>query len=119
MALSDRLKMARTSLNLTLQGVEERTGIGVSTLSEFENGKREPRLVQLKRLADVYLRPLGFFLEDGPVTPQVVLWRKKPESPRAEELQARLVKLAEQYHHLEVLCDAHEPCDLPFHGGPA
>jgi XRE family transcriptional regulator, fatty acid utilization regulator len=119
MALSDRLKMARTSLNLTLQGVEERTGIGVSTLSEFENGKREPRLVQLKQLADVYLRPLAFFLEDGPVVPQVVLWRKKPESPRAEEVQARLVKLAEQYHHLEVLCDAHEPCDLPFHGGPA
>jgi XRE family transcriptional regulator, fatty acid utilization regulator len=118
MALSDRLKLARTSLNLTLQAVEERTGIGVSTLSEFENGKREPRIVQLKQLADVYLRPLTFFLEDGPVTPQVVLWRHKPESPRAEEVQARLVKLGEQYHHLEVLCNAHEPCDLPFHAGP-
>jgi len=119
MALSERLKVARSSLNLTLQGVEERTGIGVSTLSEFENGKREPRLVQLKQLADVYLRPLAFFLEDGPAVPQVVLWRTKPESPRAEEVQARLVKLAEQYHHLEVLCDDSEPCDLPFHSGRA
>lgn len=119
MALSDRLKMARSSLNLTLQVIEERTGIGVSTLSEFENGKREPRLVQLKQLADVYLRPLGFFLEDGPPVQQVVLWRKKLESPLAEEVQARLVKFAEQYHHLEVLCDAHEPCDLPFHLGRA
>ena len=119
MALSERLKMARAALNLTLQAVEERMGIGVSTLSEFENGKREPRLLQLKQLADGYLRPVTFFLEDGPVASQFVLWRKKPESPRAEEVQARLVKLGEQYHHLELLCNAHEPCDLPFHGGPA
>lgn len=119
MPLSDRLKLARTSLNLTLQIVEERTGIGVSTLSEFENGRREPRLVQLKQLADAYLRPVSFFLEEGAVASQVVLWRKKPESPRAEELQARLVRLGEQYHHLEMLCNAHEPCDLPFHTGPA
>src|SRR5438045_4184236 len=104
MPLADRLKLARSSLNLTLQAVEERTGIGVSTLSEFENGKREPRLIQLKQLTDVYLRSLAFFFEDGPVTSQVVLWRKKPESPRAEDAQARLVKLAEQYHHLELLC---------------
>lgn len=119
MPLSDRLKLARTSLNLTLQAVEERTGIGVSTLSEFENGRREPRLVQLKQLADAYLRPVSFFLEEGAVASQVVLWRKKPESPRAEELQARLVRLGEQYHHLEMVCNAHEPCDLPFHTGPA
>lgn len=119
MLLSERLKLARSSLNLTLHAVEERTSIGVSTLSEFENGRREPRLVQLKQLADVYLRPLAFFLEEGAVVPHVVLWRKKPESPRAEELQARLVRLGEQYHHLEVLCNAHEACDLPFHAGPA
>jgi Zn-dependent peptidase ImmA (M78 family)/transcriptional regulator with XRE-family HTH domain len=119
MSLSERLKLARGAINLTLQGVDERTGIGVSTLSEFENGKREPRLVQLKRLADVYDRPLSFFLEDGPVRSQVVLWRKRPDSPGAEEIQARLVKLGEQYHHLESLCNAHQPSDLPFHTGSA
>lgn len=119
MPLSDRLKLARSSLKLTLQDVEERTAIGVSTLSEFENGKREPRLVQLKQLADAYSRSVAFFLDDGPIASQVVLWRQKPESPRAEELQARLVKLGEQYHHLELLCNGHEPCDLPFHSGPA
>jgi Zn-dependent peptidase ImmA (M78 family)/transcriptional regulator with XRE-family HTH domain len=119
MPLSDRLKLARTSLNLTLQAVEERTGIGLSTLSEFENGRREPRLVQLKLLADAYLRPISFFLEESAVAPQVVLWRRRPESPRAEELQGRLVRLGEQYLHLEMVCNAHEPCDLPFHTGPA
>lgn len=119
MALAERLKVARTTLNLTLQGAEEQTGIGVSTLSEFENGKREPRLHQLKQLAEAYSRSLAFFLEDGPIASQIVLWRKKPQSPRAEEVQARLVKLGEQYHHLEVLCNAHEPCDLPFHSGLA
>src|SRR5437667_79397 len=47
------------------------------------------------------------------------IWRKKPESPRSEDVQGRLVKLGEQYHHLELLCNAHEPCDLPFHAGLA
>jgi len=40
-------------------------------------------------------------------------------SPRAEELQARLVRLGEQYHHVESLCNAHEQSDLPFSPGPA
>src|SRR5262249_22693053 len=62
---------------------------------------------------------VSFFLEEGAVAPQVVLWRKKPESPRAEELQARLVRLGEQYHHLEMACNACESCDMPFHTGPA
>src|SRR5438128_11110095 len=108
MALADRLKMARSSLSLTLQVVEERTGIGVSTLSEFENGRREPRLVQLKQLADAYVRPLTFFLEVGAVVTQVVVGRKKPQSPGGEEVQARRATPGEQYHHRPVLCRGHE-----------
>lgn len=120
MQIADRLRLARSSLKLTLETVSERTGIGLSTLSEFENGRREPRLAQLKKLADAYSRPISFFLEDSAIIPQAVLWRKKPESPRCEELQARLVQLAERYHHLEILCNAYAPCDLPaFDVGPA
>lgn len=119
MSLSERLRQARSWMNLTLQEVAERTGIGVSTLSEFENGHREPRLFQLKQLADLYLRPISFFLEEGPVTAQVVLWRKRPETPRAEWLQGQLLRLAEQYHHLELLCDAYEPYNLSFSTGSA
>lgn len=119
MNLPERLKQARLALKLTIAAVEEKTGIGASTISEFENGKREPRLPQLKTLADVYQRPISFFLEEGEPAPEVVLWRKKPASPQAEQVQMRLLGLAEQYHNLETWCDDHEPCELPSAAGKA
>ena len=113
MDLSEKLKTARTALNLTLEAVSERSGIGVSTLSEFENGRREPRLTQLKILARAYHRSVGFFLDDEPQPAECVLWRQRPESPSAEELQATLIDLAEEYHTLEMLCEQTKSSDLP------
>jgi len=64
MTLPQRLNHIRQQLDLTLQEVSERTGIAVSSLSEFENGKREPSLSQLQKLASVYEKPLPFFFEE-------------------------------------------------------
>jgi Zn-dependent peptidase ImmA (M78 family) len=104
-------------MNLTLESVEERSGIGVSTLSDYENGKREPKLSQLKQLADIYRRSIAFFLEEGNPVPEVVLWRQRPTSPQVEELERDLIKLTEQYHNLEVWSDDLEELDLPFSTG--
>ena len=113
MALPERLKYAREAMTLTLAGVAEQTSIGSSTLSEFENGRREPRLPQLKELADLYRRTTSFFLDEGPLPVEIVLWREKPTSPNAESVQADLLRLAEQYHNLETWCDEFEEIDLP------
>ncbi len=113
MSVSTRLKLARKALHLTLSEVQIKTGVGTSTLSDFESAKREPRLAQLVQLAKVYDRPLTFFLSDQPVSHEVVLWREKPKSPAAEQIQLRLLNLAEQYHHLEAWCDEHQPIRLP------
>jgi Zn-dependent peptidase ImmA (M78 family) len=113
LSIAERLKEARTSLNLTLETVFERTGIAASALSDFENAKREPRLGQLKQLAETYRRSLTAFLDDAPFPRQVVLWRERPSSPRAEELEAKLIELAERYHALEALCGQHSPMELP------
>jgi len=104
-------------MHLTLAEVAERTAIGPSTLSEFENGKREPRLPQLKDLADLYRRPTAFFLEEGPLAQETVLWRQKPTSPAAECVQADLLRLAEQYNNLERWCGDFEEPDLPMATG--
>ncbi|MGD0897356.1 MAG: XRE family transcriptional regulator [Thermoguttaceae bacterium] len=114
MALGERLKHARNSLKLTLNDVESRTQIAVSTLSEFENNKREPKLSQLKSLADLFRRSISFFLEEGEVVPETVLWRERPTTPRAEEMQAQLLALAEQYHHLEIWCEDRQEYQLPM-----
>ncbi|MEA1951813.1 MAG: helix-turn-helix transcriptional regulator, partial [Planctomycetota bacterium] len=116
--LAERLKYARNAIGLTLQGVGELVDVGQSSLSDFENGNREPKFSTLKRLADAYRRPLSFFLEKGPIKPDVVLWREKPDAAVANEIQARLEMLAQQYHNLEVWCDEHEPCELPFASEP-
>jgi len=116
-SLSDRLKYARQAINLTLADVEAQTEIGSSTLSEFENGKREPRLPQLKALADLYHRATSFFLEDGPPPKEIVLWRQRPTSPAAESIRAELLLLAEQYHNLERWCDDFEELKLPAASG--
>lgn len=119
MKLHERLKQARLALKLTIGAVEEKIGIGASTISEFESGKREPRFPQLKALANSYQRPISFFLEEAEPTPEVVLWRKKPASPQAEQIQMRLLGLAEQYHNLETWCDETDSGKLPSATGRA
>lgn len=113
MELSEKLKAIRSNLKLTLEAASERSRIGVSTLSDFENGKREPRLGQLKQLAEAYRCSLSHLLDEEPQQAECVLWRHRPESPNAEDLQAKLVDLAEKYHTLEALCDEHAATDLP------
>ena len=113
MSIAERLREVRTSLNLTLDTVCERTGIAASALSDFENAKREPKLGQLKQLAETYHRSLAWFLDETPIARQTVLWRERPSSPAAEELQAILIELAERYHALETLCEQHSPMELP------
>ena len=117
MTFSERLKHVRQTMNLTLIQVEERTEIGSTSVSDFENGKREPKLAQLKELANTYRRPIHFFLEESELASEVVLWRKKPTSPNVEDIRAELLNLAEQYHNLEVWCDDLQPIELSFATG--
>lgn len=114
MSVSERLKFARQASHLTLTEVELRTGIGSSTLSELENGKREPKLMQLKDLAELYRRSTAFFLADDPLPVERVLWSSNPGSPDRERIQVQLLQLAEQYRNLELWCSEPAEIELPF-----
>jgi Zn-dependent peptidase ImmA (M78 family) len=91
----------------------ERTGIGESSLSEFENGKREPRLGQLQKLADLYQRPLSFLLGEGGIPVETVLWRERPNDETAGRVERELLSLAGQYHNLEAWCGETRRFELP------
>lgn len=108
----DRLRHARERSGLTGTQVSKITGIGESSLSEFEKGKREPRLSQLQALARVYNRSLAFFFSDEPVSGEVVLWRQRPVK-NAEEIESRFLRHCEQYHNLEVWCNVVTSPSLP------
>lgn len=101
MTVGERLKIARERARLTLREVAARTDIGESSLSEFENAKREPRLAQLDTLARLYNRSVSFFFEPEAVAPETVLWRERPHAPDANRIEGHFLRLCGQYHHLE------------------
>jgi len=117
MPVSQRLRDERKRNGLTLGEVAKRTGIGESSLSEFEHGHRDPKLAQLQRLAETYRRTIAYFLDDGGPAPEIVLWRQKPEPTVAAQIEAEFLQLSRQYHNLEVWCAERRPCELPAAAG--
>jgi Zn-dependent peptidase ImmA (M78 family)/transcriptional regulator with XRE-family HTH domain len=118
MKTGDRIKFARENSGLKQSQVAEKTGIGKSSLSEFENGKREPSVSQLQALAKIFKRSLSFFLSEEPLlASDIVLWREMPDSDYRFEIESRFLELCRQYHNLEVWIDEQKECKLPFASG--
>ncbi len=118
--IGERLKRARTDRGWTLEAVARLCGLSAPSLSEFETGKREPRLVHLETLAQAFGLPVGWFF--GPETPasDVVLWRERPADAAAAEVEGRFLSLCRWYRNLEEWCDDPAPCTLPdVTGDPA
>lgn len=113
MGISERLIYARKRMGLTLSQVTEITGLGESSLSEFENAKRQPSLSQLRKLAETYQRSVAFFLEEGSIPAEAVLWRECPDGEQ-QQIEARFLRLCEQYHNLEVWTGQKRDAALPF-----
>lgn len=113
MQIGQKLRKARKAIGFTLERAASESGIGQSSLSEFENGKREPKFSQLSKLAHVYRKTIEFFLTDELVIEDVMLWRDKPSGQRAKKTEAEFKQLCEQYHRLEVLTDEVRECKLP------
>lgn len=111
-ALPEKLKYARERAGLTLAQVAEKTEIGQSSLSEFENGKREPKFSYLEALARTYRRSMEFFLDEQPLPQERVFWREKPEE-KTEDIETEFLRRCEQYHNLEVWCDEEIESWLP------
>ena len=113
MQIGQRLKMAREAIGFTLEKAANESGIGISSLSEFENDKREPKFSYLSKLAEVYCRTVEFFLTDEPIIEDVMLWRDQPGGQEGKRTEARFRRLCEQYRRLEVLTDEVRECKLP------
>ena len=61
--LSEKITDARKSVGLTLTQVSLSTGFSISTLSDIENGKRRISAVELYQFANLFEKPITFFLE--------------------------------------------------------
>jgi Zn-dependent peptidase ImmA (M78 family)/transcriptional regulator with XRE-family HTH domain len=122
--IGEQLKAARLRRGWTLEVLSAVTGISVSSLSEFETGKREPRLVHLEKLAQAHGCAVGALFHDAPYesggdarpTPAstLVLWRERPEAAATSAaIESRFLTLCRWYRNLEEWCDEKRPCLLP------
>src|SRR5215216_2507754 len=71
------LVWARTSIGMSIETAAAKIGIDALTLRFWEEGAYEftqPTLVQLRKMAEVYKRPIGaFYLEDPPLVEKETL----------------------------------------------
>jgi Zn-dependent peptidase ImmA (M78 family) len=104
---------------MTQKELSEATGIGVSTLSEFESDGRErgPSALQMVQIAEALHRSTDFFHKPGDPEPEIVLWRERPSEVTPESIEVQLLELAEQFHRLEQICGNAEPPQLEFATG--
>lgn len=103
MDIGQRLKIAREMIGYTQKKVSELTGIGESSISEFENNEREPKFSQLSKLAEVYKKSIDFFLTDSLPAEPIMLWRDGPDdTEELKETEAEFRRLCQQYHKLEL-----------------
>lgn len=111
--IAERLKAARADRGWTLEALAGHTNIPVSSLSEFENGRREPRLSHLETLAKAYGVTVSSFFQDEEAKSDVVLWRERPGDDAAAEVEGRFLRLCRWYRNLEEWCDEQSSCSLP------
>jgi len=114
MDIGQGLKKARNAIGYTLQKAAQESGIGESSISEFENSKREPKFSQLSKLAEVYRKTVEFFLTDELPAENVMLWRARPSTEEEmRKTEADFRQLCEQYHNLEFVMGEVKKNPLP------
>ncbi|MFB0552373.1 MAG: helix-turn-helix domain-containing protein [Phycisphaerae bacterium] len=114
MDIGKKLKIARNVIGYTLERASQKSGIGQSSISDFENNKREPKFSQLSKLANVYRKTVEFFLTEELPPEELMLWRAAPDNDEEiKETEAQFRQLCEQYHNLEVLTNEVKETKLP------
>jgi len=119
--IGERLKSARAGRGWTLESLSNHTGIPVSSLCEFENGRREPRLTHLEALAKAHGTSVAWFFADRETAGDVVLWRERPSvDDSAAVIEGKFLDLCRRYRNLEEWCDEQQTPMLPeVTGAPA
>ena len=113
MEIGKKLQIAREAIGYTLEKSALESGIGKSSICEFEKEKRAPKFAQLVKLAKIYHKTVEFFLSDQVFAKNILLWRCKPDSADFKETEAKFTELCEQYHKLELIMNEKRQEPLP------
>ena len=72
-SIGDRIRIARKEKNISQEELAEAIGSTKSAISRYESDKRQPRIEQLQRIAEVLGITVEYFLSGGAEVSQVHL----------------------------------------------
>lgn len=93
-----RLRTAREYLNFAQQYVSDATGIPRTAISEIERGARKVDSLELRKLAKLYRKPIGFFLDqdaDAAEADHAALMLARTLGPLTDNDREQVLKFAE------------------------
>jgi transcriptional regulator with XRE-family HTH domain len=95
--LGSRLKEAREYLNLSQDEVAKILKVPRSALSLIEAGQRKVDAIELQKLAEIYQRPIGFFIGETILTPipEVVQHLARAAAKLTDQDREELLRFAE------------------------
>jgi transcriptional regulator with XRE-family HTH domain len=95
--LGSRLKEAREYLNLSQDEVAKILKLPRSALSLIEAGQRKVDAIELQKLAEIYQRPIGFFIGETISTPipEVVQHLARAAAKLTDQDREELLRFAE------------------------
>jgi transcriptional regulator with XRE-family HTH domain len=64
LSLGQKLKASRRRLNLTQEQVAKRAGLDLGMISHYETDRREPTLINLRKITKVLRPDLNWLLKD-------------------------------------------------------
>jgi Zn-dependent peptidase ImmA (M78 family)/DNA-binding XRE family transcriptional regulator len=110
--LADKLREARKGMGISTREVAanlgERFQVSHATIANYEKGRSQPTMPLLMSLAQLYDRPLNWFLESGPVFTGI-RYRNLPSRVRESEkhrYEAESLRWLEGYIKIEQSLDA-------------
>jgi transcriptional regulator with XRE-family HTH domain len=65
MRVSEKIKIAMKEAGLTQTALAKKLGVKHPTIGTWVNGRRNPKITSLKKIADETGKPMSFFLENS------------------------------------------------------
>lgn len=87
MTISEKIRKLRKYAGLTQRTLGELSGTSETTIKQYELGKRQPRIEQLKKIAKVFDFPLYLLLDDNYELGNVELEMKRARPVNSYEME--------------------------------
>ena len=113
------LRLARESRKITQEEAATALGVQISAISRMESGQRQVSTLELTRLAELYGRPIEWFVRPAsatePLDPIIALFRAEPglQSEVVREQARRCLRLLSEGAKLRRLTEVSTEVSLP------